>query len=341
MNYTWYQSQNDTFQFQVPLHVHGKVRVQGQVNLGGDYQWSNDAANRYLDDLDLMRQAGPPGQPPVHGPLEISTSQNNGNTQNWLTGTLGVSLISNSATGMSSQWVHPGAVRTYRLYTGGPLYSVPAAPATVTGNLQADPIANPLGLFYQSNDTTLGSNASILGTLIGNGDLTISGSNVTIAPVDLLPLVGTTNKVRLPSVLIGDDFLVTSNGEATINGLAVAFDKFNLQMRSQTKVLTMHGNLVARRFYCEGRTEFNMSSSWWSLVYTGFNLQNTGLLSSRIFYFPQYCAIFGLQVAPNVNFAPPDNPVTYVWPTDGVTFYTANPSDGGLRWELVSWQDMH
>ena len=41
-----------------------------------------------------------------------------------------------------------------------------------------------------------------------------------------------------------------------------------------------------------------MSSSWWSLVYTGFNLQNIGLLSSRIFYFPQYCAVFGLQVDP-------------------------------------------
>ena len=72
VNYTWYQSQNDTFQFQVPLHVHGKVRVQGQVNLGGDYQWSSDAANRYLDDLDLMRQASPPDDRPFAGPLEIS-----------------------------------------------------------------------------------------------------------------------------------------------------------------------------------------------------------------------------------------------------------------------------
>ncbi len=341
VNYTWYQTQNDTFQFQVPLHVQGKVRIQGEVDLGGDYQWSSNASGRYLGDLDLMRQAAPPDDRPFTGPLEISYNQNNGGNQNWLTGTLGVSLISNSATGMSSQWVHPGAVSSYRLYTGGPSYSVPTAPATITGSLQANPVSNPLGLFYQSSDVTLGTNASLLGTLIGSGDLTISGSNVTIAPVDLLPLQGTTNKVRLPSVLMGDDFYITSDGEPTISGLAVAFDKFNLQMRSQTKLLSMHGNLVAKRFFCEGRSEFNVSYTWWSLLYSGFKSQSHGSSSSGIFYFPQYCAVFGLQTDPNVNFAPPDNPVTYIWPTDGVTFYTANPSDGGLRWELVSWQDMH
>jgi hypothetical protein len=341
VNYTWYQTQNDTFQFQVPLHVQGKSRIQGEVDLGSDYQWSNNTSDRYLDDLDLMRQAGSPDYRPFSGPLEISFNQNNGGTRNWLTGTLGVSLISNAATGMSSQWVHPGSVQTYRLYTGGPSYSVPAAPSTVTGGLQSNPVTNPAGLFYQSSDITLGSNASILGTLVGSGVLTISGSNVTIAPVDLMPLQGTTNKVRLPSLLSADDIYVTSGGEPTIDGLVVAFDKFNLQMGSQTKVLTMHGNLVAKRFYSEGRSEFNVSSGWWSLLYSGFNSQNHGSSPSRIYYFPQYCSAFGLQTEPKVNFAPPDNPVTYLWPTDGITIYVADPTDGGLRWELVDWRDLH
>jgi hypothetical protein len=341
VNYTWYQTQNDTFQFQVPLHVQGKVRVQGEVDLGGDYQWSNNAQDQYLDDLDLMRQAAPPDDRPFSGPLEISFSQNNGGTRNWLTGTLGVSLISNSTTGMSAQWTHPGAVRSYRLYTGGPSYSVPGAPSTVTGNLQSDPVTNPLGIYYQSSDVTLGNNALISGTLIGSGDLTISGTNVSIAPVDLMPLQGTTNKVRLPSLLSADDIYVTSGGEPAINGLVVAFDKFNLQMRSQAKVLSMHGNLVAKRFYCEGRSEFNLSSTWWSVLYSGFNSQNHGSSPSRIYYFPQYCAVFGLQTDPKVTFSPPDNAVTYLWPTDGITFYVADPTDGGLRWELVDWRDLH
>jgi hypothetical protein len=141
--------------------------------------------------------------------------------------------------------------------------------------------------------------------------------------------------------LVGDDIFVTSSGEAAIDGLVVAFDKFNLQMRSQSKVLSMHGNLVAKRFYSEGRSEFNLSSTWWSALYSGFNSQNHGSSPSRIYYFPQYCAVFGLQTDPKVTFSPPDNAVTYLWPTDGITFYVADPTDGGLRWELVDWRDLH
>jgi hypothetical protein len=163
---------------------------------------------------------------------------------------------------------------------------------------------------------------------------------VTVTPVDLLPLQGTTNKVCLPSLLTADDLYVTSTGEPTISGLVVAFDKFNLQMRPQAKVLSLHGNLVAKRFQCEGRTEFNLSASWWTLIYNAFNSQNHGNSASRIYYFPAYCAAFGLQTGPKVTFAPPDNPVTYIWPTDGITFFLADPGDGGLRWELVDWRDL-
>src|SRR4029079_11406848 len=100
-------------------HVQGKVRVQGLVDLS-DYQWSDNASNRYFDDLDKMRLASMGDYRPFEGPLEISYDQNNGGVRSWLTGTLGVSIISNSATGMSTQWVHPGSINTYRLYSGGP-----------------------------------------------------------------------------------------------------------------------------------------------------------------------------------------------------------------------------
>ena len=30
VNYTWYQNQNDTFEFQVPVHVKGKSRIEGR-----------------------------------------------------------------------------------------------------------------------------------------------------------------------------------------------------------------------------------------------------------------------------------------------------------------------
>ncbi len=92
-NYAWFQSANDTFQFQVPLHVQGKVRVQGTVTLGSDYQWASNVSNRYLDDLDQMRQAGLPDDRPFSGPLEIAFSQNDNGTRSWITGHWGPRLV--------------------------------------------------------------------------------------------------------------------------------------------------------------------------------------------------------------------------------------------------------
>ena len=204
--------------------------MQGTVTLGSDYQWSNNASDRYLDDLDLMRLAGLPDDRPFSGPLEISFDQNNGGLQNWLSGTLGVTLINNTSSGMSSQWTFPGSVSTYRLYSGGPQYTVPMAPSTISTTLQADPVSNPLGLFYQSSDVTFNNNAVLNGTVIGGGHVFIAGSNVSLSPVDLMPLQGSTNKFHLPTLLASNDIYVNSGGGGTINGLVATFDKFNLKM---------------------------------------------------------------------------------------------------------------
>ncbi len=90
----------------------------------------------------------------------------------------------------------------------------------------------------------------------------------------------------------------------------------------------MHGNLVARRFIVEGRNEFNVANLVWTVLYTGFNAQSG---KNKIKYFPAYLAGFGMQPDPNVVFQPPDNPVTYVWPTNGFTVFIADPTDGDLR----------
>jgi hypothetical protein len=100
----------------------------------------------------------------------------------------------------------------------------------------------------------------------------------------------------------------------------------------------MHGNLVARQFAMEGRNEFNVSGLLWMLWYTTFNAQSG---KNKIPYFPAYLSGFGMQPDPKAVFQPPDNPVTYVWPTNGFTVYVADPSDGALRWELIDWRDLH
>ncbi len=200
--------------------------------------------------------------------------------------------------------------------------------------MKADPVSNPLGLFYASGDVTLDNNATLKGTLIGANHITITGANVTIAPVDLMPLQGTSTTIRPPTLLSSNDIIVSDTGSPTIDGLLTTFDKFNLKICPQAKALAMHGNVAARRFIMEGRNEFNVAAFWWSLLYTGFNSQ------SKIPYFPVYLSGFGMQADPNVVFQPPSNPVTYIWPTNGFIVYIADPTDGGLRWELVDWRDL-
>jgi hypothetical protein len=161
-----------------------------------------------------------------------------------------------------------------------------------------------------------------------------------MSPVNLLPLLGSTNTFRFPTVLGADDIFVTSSGEATIDGLVVAFDKFNLQLRSQAKLFTMTGNLVARRFICQGRSEFDISSSWWKIIYDAFTSQLNNPPATRISYFPVYCNNLGLLYAPKVNFGPSSGTIVYLWPTSNMTVFVADPTDGGLRWELVDWRDI-
>ncbi|HEY2761615.1 MAG TPA: hypothetical protein VGI75_12750, partial [Pirellulales bacterium] len=134
VKYAWFQTQNDTFTFQVPVQVQGNVRVQGTVTLGSDYQWTSAMSGDYLDDLDKMRHDGYPDDRPFTGSMDLSFNQNNSTVQNWLRSTVNVSTLNNTpSTSMSAQWVFPASVGTYKLYTGGPSYTVPTAPSMITG----------------------------------------------------------------------------------------------------------------------------------------------------------------------------------------------------------------
>lgn len=341
-NYTVFQTRDEDFDVQCPLRIQGRTRIQGFLDLHG-YSWSDSIRDRYLDDLRRMRLAGMGDYRVFDGPLEIAYSNHGSSARNWITNILGVSISNAAANGVSPQWTHPGSISTYRLYPGGPSYTVPTVPSTVQNtNLQADPITNPLGIFYRSGSITLGSNTTIRGTLIAGDDVTISGGNVTMQPVELRKIVGSNNKLMLPTLLVADDATVTGNGEPTIDGLVAVWDVFTLDERSQTKSLTVAGNMVAKRFEMAGGvSQFANSSLWWSLVYTLFDVQLNNPPHLRINYFPQWLQQnYGIQMEPKIRFLPATEPVTYAWLTSGGTVYVPGSGDGGgLRWELLDWQD--
>ncbi len=47
--------------------------------------------------------------------------------------------------------------------------------------------------------------------------VTITGANVSLAPVELMSLQGSTNKIRLPKLLVSDDIVVNDTGIPTID----------------------------------------------------------------------------------------------------------------------------
>ena len=145
---------------------------------------------------------------PIYAPTILSTTKNLG----LLTSQLALTVNNISLVGTTPPPM--GTVGTYRLYTGGPTYNLTALPASLSGTtLTPDPVTNPLGIYYNSGNVTLGSNVTITGTVVTGLDLTITGTNVRILPMDLPAVEGTTPPVRLPSVVALDDLRVLSGAK--------------------------------------------------------------------------------------------------------------------------------
>jgi len=98
------------------------------------------------------------------------------------------------------------------------------------------------------------------------------------------------------------------------------------------------GRVFAKNVEVYGRTEWYQWSGYWSNLYSLFTSQ----LQNRnpITFFPVWVQqTFGLQPEPQYGLWPdPRNPY-YHWWNPQSTIYVSNPSDGGLRWDLLSWTE--
>lgn len=341
-----YQTDSDTFKMQVPLRIEGPTRIQGNMSWG-NYNWSSTQRDRYISDLNLMRLAGQTDQRPFEGPIELAFSQNNAASRTYLTSTCGVTITDSPTSGPSSLWVPPGQISTYRMYPGGPIYTVPSIASDITTAtvLAADPIANPAGLFYRGGSATVRSGANVQGTVITSADLTIDSGTTTVAPASLPALYGTTTPIMLPTAIVSGNLTINSGSLTTVNGLLAVFAEFRLPSRPQTSTATIRGCVASRKYkFDDGRTDFSNQGllTWWNIKYAAFIGQLGG--QTHIDYFPQYLNTVWPGSSnpistPQTKLLRPTTTPTYVWPTNGVAIFLAHPSDGGLRWEMVSWRE--
>ncbi|MCL6441529.1 MAG: hypothetical protein K6T27_08565, partial [Thermoleophilum sp.] len=142
---------------------------------------------------------------------------------------LDISVIDTPPSSTAADWIQPTALSTYRIYSGGPLYAIPALSDTLEGTqLVADPTNNPLGIYYRDGTLTARDNVTIRGALYCRDDLRVEGAGMRLDPVSLPPLHGSTAPIRLPTAVCRN-LLLRPKSSGAVTGLVAAFGDLNVE----------------------------------------------------------------------------------------------------------------
>ncbi len=263
-----------------------------------------------------------------------STSNNTSNAKQRLNlleiNTANGSLIEmSSAAGFSSGFTKPASLTTYRIYAGGPVYTIPTLGSSLQNvAMQPDPLTNPLGFFYRSGDLELQNNVTIQGTVFCTNDLRITGTNVNLNPVNLPPLHGATTPIRLELATCDDFRLDDTASGASLTGFLAVFDKFEVEKSPYARSLAITGRVaVLNEFQIFERQPWETQD--WSLLWTLFTAQI--LVQNN---FVAFLSTVGLNSAPNITIKADPSPVTYHWKdaTASTPIYEPGTNEVGLYW---------
>ena len=236
--------------------------------------------------------------------------------------------------------MHPGYIVTYQLYPGGQTYTVPLVASSLQNTtLAASPRSNPLGIFYNSGNVTIGNNVTLTGTLWSGGDVVVSGTNVVLQPLALpaLPPRFSTRNPVADWPIAQNNFQVSSMAQATVSGLIACWSSFDALVGSQQTSYSQQGRLICQNCLLEDRSEWKMNNGQWNSTWTQFNNQGW---PSWIWFYPQWLQQQkGLLYTPSLTIVPETTPVTYHWKDATSPVYVPNSSDPGLRWTVVRWTD--
>ncbi len=235
----------------------------------------------------------------------------------------------------------PSNLATYQIYPGGLVYKVgvvSTTPQNVT--LAPDPINNPLGIFFNAGNITVGNNVSITGTLICGGSVNLNGTSISFQPYSLPPLSGSTTPIRLPVVVAAQNVAGGSTLGVTIQGIVLAGSSFSIATGSQQCSLAVTGHVFAGSVSIAPRTEWALNSFIWNFCYNAFISQLSNPPQTRINYFPTWLS--GIGLTPNPILTVTSDPTVLVDQWQDLTagpVFIVNPADTGLRWVLWSWAE--
>lgn len=342
---TIYQWSSSDAHLNFPLRIEGPTTFLGRLRFCTNYPGTTSTRDLYLKDLNALRIATGVDNRPLNSTVTLGTTSQLSDVTNSLTSSLGLSTVNSNAS-TAAPLTRPGIVTTYQLYPGGVAYAIPSLTSTYGSTpsnlaLTADPVTNPLGIFRSEGQVTLGNNVSLTGTLL-SGDsssaVRISGTGVTLAGRNLPNLEGSTTNYQLPTLVSGDDFHLLGSANATIRGLALVWDEFELAYGSENLTLDFRGKLLTAKFLARGRQEWDVDDSLWDLDKLLFQLQYRNPPEpSTVTSFPEWIRRrYGFAYHPQkLKLQANSDGVQYRWQDWTQSIYVKGASDAGLRWNLI------
>lgn len=336
--YTVYQTKFDTFQVDLPCRIEGPVRVQGVLRFAKNYPPSNtNPWWRYIQDLNSMRNVVSGDYRPFNGPVHFASASQEWMYREALEHNLGVSLVETPLREAASDWVKPTAVATYRLYAGGPTYTIPTVGATLENTtLEPDTLTNPLGIYYCAGSVAVKCNVTVRGTLVCKDNISVEGTNVKFEPVALPSLYGSTNPLRL-HVASCTDFVVKNTAGGSLTGLLAVFNDLRFVKSPVATTFAMAGRVVTRKLCIEERQSWETAD--WDGLYYRFMLQLGANSGTALAYFPVWMYPQGYNPQARITIKPDPAAVTYHWNNWNNPIYQPHADDGGLRWDMVKWTE--
>lgn len=339
--YQWAIKQN---YIQQPVRVEGSLCFLGPVNIASDYPFTFITRDLYLGDLKDMFQAGGADYRPFNGPMVLAYSRQTAENQN-LIASLGVTTVDITAA-TTAPVTAPVSVVNYKLYPGGKSYTPPVLQTTYGSsvqnlNLAPDPINNPLGIYRSRGALTVNNNVNITGTIISENttpEVQVYGTNVVFQAPNLAPLEDSTTTYQLPATIIKDDLRLHSDSGVTLRGLHMVFDEFELKQGSATTQFTLTGQLMGAGVSLRGRDNWVLNSGTWLAERLAFEAQL--LDPTPVPYFPTWMQQRqGLNPQPLLTLKRDSSGVKYHWQNWAQPVYQKDPTDPGLRWNLIRWVD--
>lgn len=326
--------QGDVYDFSVELQtrIEGPVRIQGQLNLADQAPTAAAARDEYLGDLEEVFTTSGFDERTFDGPVHLDQASNvDGDARLAL---LGVTRTDEpTSQPFSTDWIQPTGLSTYEIFPGGPTYNVEIVGPTLMSNLEPDPETNPLGVFYCSTDLEIPTYTTVEGTIVCDGNVTISGSYVQLEPVDLPALAGTTTPVQLPAVIC-NDLIIEASGDADITGFVAAFGKVDVQGGMYDDATIFNGRVVVAEELLIDPSDESLFVDWTTAYNDWLAITPVTQL------FAEYMETAEMiDPTPFVTIKPDSNSVTYHWKEPADPVYEADPSDAGLFWDLIDWQE--